>query len=678
MDKRHKEILRVRRVDLVDNINIDDGLVTQLLSRKVITSRTANKIQACGTREAKVEQLLDILNGPYAFQGLCDSLIAVEQEYIVDLYLKDNDKCKTDDSCPNSEIKRTQETEQNSQNLEKVPVISESLPRDVTLANASESSGPSGSCVLAPSQSQSQFQYSAMIHEKSPDRICMPKSYLGKHDAYHYSSELENTLMKESEWQTYKERMYHSKTVPDRDMYSPYSDRMYVHKGMAAKNMPEYTIDREHEDFLNNRMHMKHYVTKDSVYDLPNMTPREVFVAHQMSPEFDSRLTHPHKEFVRLHPGDREALSRNDSLDGMTKRPFHPSQNNQELPGTKRLRTEETLILPGQDGSGGPIRVRDSFYDPRSPYKSEPEIFMVDPSSQRKCHMSTIPAVGEFDDPDIDLTDGPVAVKVGICQRQFYLSHFKKSYAMRRIPRGQALIINVNEVEGKPPRRGTDIDRDNLHNLLTQLHFNVLVYNDQDKLSAEEIGKKLQKFAMLDDHYQADCCVVCLLSHGEDGYLFGTDGRKLELDKIFSLFDNNSCKSLIGKPKIFVIQACRGGALDEGVCWSQTDEIDGSHPSRRQLPTMSDMIICYPTQSGYYAWRNRERGSWYIEALVQVLMKYAKNEDVCTMLNRVNQLVSRKISRCPQIEMDQMSQMSEYKSTLRKPHLFFFPGIGSV
>ena len=39
---------------------------------------------------------------------------------------------------------------------------------------------------------------------------------------------------------------------------------------------------------------------------------------------------------------------------------------------------------------------------------------------------------------------------------------------------------------------------------------------------------------------------------------------------------------------------------------------------------------------GYYAWRNRDRGSWYVEALVQVFMKYAKCEDLCTMLNRVS------------------------------------------
>ena len=49
-----------------------------------------------------------------------------------------------------------------------------------------------------------------------------------------------------------------------------------------------------------------------------------------------------------------------------------------------------------------------------------------------------------------------------------------------------------------------------------------------------------------------------------------------------------------------------------------------------------DSITNVSFVAGYYAWRNRARGSWYIEAIVQVFMKYAKCEDVCVMLNRVS------------------------------------------
>ncbi|XP_071109300.1 caspase-2-like [Haliotis cracherodii] len=367
----------------------------------------------------------------------------------------------------------------------------------------------------------------------------------------------------------------------------------------------------------------KHWISEPGVVHIGRFVPVDPLENYMAAPASLSG--------GRCTPYD---LSRCDSLDAMTKRPVQLSSQHQ--PSSDTIDSEAVQIANTFD---------------------------------------------ETEDAQIDLTDGPVNVKVDHTSRQFFLAFQRKSYPMQRLPRGKALIINVNEVISKPPRRGTDIDRDNLHNLLKQLHFDVQVFNDKDGLTAQGIVAKLKMFSSLSEHLESNCSVVCLLSHGEEGYVFGTDGKKIPLDEIFMMFDNTQCRGLIGKPKVFFIQACRGGALDPGVRLEKTDETDGGPPvcpePWKQLPTMSDMVICYPTQYGYYAWRNRERGSWYIEAIVQIFMRHAKNEDICTMLNRVNHLVSRKVSRCPQIDMDRMTQMSEYKSTLRKPHLFFFPGIGS-
>ncbi|XP_060565236.1 uncharacterized protein LOC132724398 [Ruditapes philippinarum] len=336
------------------------------------------------------------------------------------------------------------------------------------------------------------------------------------------------------------------------------------------------------------------------------------------------------------------------------------------------IRPERTPTLPVLEARDDQI-VKIPVLEEPWKQPSMPAVVVQPDQNLEKNQRSSL--LGAMDDPEIDLTDGPINVNVELSTRKFYLEHYKQAYAMRRIPRGKALIMNVNEVVGKSARRGTDIDRDNLHNLLCQMHFDVTVYNDADGLTAMEMVQKLQDFSQHSSHVSGDCAVVCILSHGEEGYIFGADGKKFELDAVFSLFDNTCCPSLRGKPKLFIIQACRGGALDRGVQY-YPDEHDGSDARVRQVPSMSDMLICYPTQNGYYAWRNRDRGSWYVEALVQIFMKYARCEDVCTMLNRVNLLVSKKVSHCPNIDMDQMSQMSEYKSTLRMPHLYFFPGIG--
>lgn len=55
------------------------------------------------------------------------------------------------------------------------------------------------------------------------------------------------------------------------------------------------------------------------------------------------------------------------------------------------------------------------------------------------------------------------------------------------------------------------------------------------------------------------CCLVTLMSHGEKGFIKMKDGDKVSLEDVFEMFNNKNCPALHEKPKIFIIQACRGG-----------------------------------------------------------------------------------------------------------------------
>jgi len=57
--------------------------------------------------------------------------------------------------------------------------------------------------------------------------------------------------------------------------------------------------------------------------------------------------------------------------------------------------------------------------------------------------------------------------------------------------------------------------------------------------------------------------ILVILSHGQDGYIETTDGRKVNLEAIFEQFNNQYCPNLKGKPKFFIIQACRGDSIDK-------------------------------------------------------------------------------------------------------------------
>ncbi len=55
--------------------------------------------------------------------------------------------------------------------------------------------------------------------------------------------------------------------------------------------------------------------------------------------------------------------------------------------------------------------------------------------------------------------------------------------------------------------------------------------------------------------------MLAILSHGADGEVYGTDAT-IKLQKLIDPLKGDSCKSLAGKPKIFIIQV---GATIRGI-----------------------------------------------------------------------------------------------------------------
>jgi hypothetical protein len=75
---------------------------------------------------------------------------------------------------------------------------------------------------------------------------------------------------------------------------------------------------------------------------------------------------------------------------------------------------------------------------------------------------------------------------------------------------------------------------------------------------AFELGNKGDcQFAFLKEHKDSDMCVVAILSHGDEGLIFSKDGRKVSTEWLLSRFNNDGCPALKGKPKFFILQACR-------------------------------------------------------------------------------------------------------------------------
>lgn len=217
-------------------------------------------------------------------------------------------------------------------------------------------------------------------------------------------------------------------------------------------------------------------------------------------------------------------------------------------------------------------------------------------------------------------------------------------YEISSKPRGLCLILNNYDFKNvKETRKGSERDVKMLNSVFEQLGYTVEVHTDK---SAEDMMKIFEDFARRPEHYYLHSCIIIIMSHGTKELLYGIDCEEVYLKNIFKLFNNENCPALIGRPKLFFIQACRGEKYDPGVplpayydVRSDGDLIPENKRSVTRGPTWTDMLITYSTIEGYEAFRDPNRGSWFMQMLIDVLMKRAWNTDLQVMLNDVNRKV---------------------------------------
>ena len=139
---------------------------------------------------------------------------------------------------------------------------------------------------------------------------------------------------------------------------------------------------------------------------------------------------------------------------------------------------------------------------------------------------------------------------------------------MKPYPQDIGLIINNKKFHGHlGNREGTDVDAVALQRLFTYLGFYTNRFND---LTSSKMIETLTEVSKI-DHKKYNCLLIAILTHGDQGVLYGTDSQPIPVESLTKLFHGDQCPSLVGKPKIFILQACRGGKQDQGVPYDTTD-----------------------------------------------------------------------------------------------------------
>ncbi|XP_076035509.1 uncharacterized protein LOC143021717 [Oratosquilla oratoria] len=230
-------------------------------------------------------------------------------------------------------------------------------------------------------------------------------------------------------------------------------------------------------------------------------------------------------------------------------------------------------------------------------------------------------------------------------------------------PHGICMIINIKEFlppktsDDKIPletRHGSDIDVRRLQATFTILGFKVYVSVNLDQEGIMRRFELLRKQKIL---ASMASLVVVFMSHGDEDHVFLHDRKCIEISKLRELC---FAEGLIGKPRLFFIQACRGNLALKPVLLVRDSPQITNHTK--------DCLISYSTIKGYSAFRSTTEGSCYISYLCETLQKYGDKESVTKVLRRTRKRM------CDWMELygsEHVTQMSEDQSTLEKEVQFY-------
>ncbi|XP_023398133.1 caspase-8 isoform X2 [Loxodonta africana] len=253
-----------------------------------------------------------------------------------------------------------------------------------------------------------------------------------------------------------------------------------------------------------------------------------------------------------------------------------------------------------------------------------------------------------------------------------------KVYRMKSKPRGYCLIFNnydftvarkdVQKLYNIKDRNGTNLDAEALEKTFKDLHFEVVHFKDHTAKKICEVLKSYQN----EDHSNKDCFICCILSHGDKGIIYGTDGQEASIYELTSYFTGLKCPSLAGKPKIFFIQACQGSNYQKGIAIETDSEqqeacLDMASSPKSYIPDEADFLLGMATVNNCVSYRSPMEGTWYIQSLCESLRERCpRGDDILTILTEVNYEVSSKDDK-----KNMGKQMPQPTFTLRKK--LYFP-----
>ncbi|KAM9359481.1 caspase a-like [Symphorus nematophorus] len=255
------------------------------------------------------------------------------------------------------------------------------------------------------------------------------------------------------------------------------------------------------------------------------------------------------------------------------------------------------------------------------------------------------------------------------------------------------LITNIQFTNEKLNRNGAEKDEENMEKLLNALGYEVVKHRN---LTAQEIDAALIEFSKHPKLRETDSVFVVIMSHGKLGAVLGVNWKnetsgsekpdEFPINNIYKHLGSQECPALLNKPKIIIIQACRGeeggsvlvsdGANPAVLC----DDVQqpAPLPPAAEEDLMEDSVRCVHKEKDFtsllsstpdtVSYRQRDYGSILIQYVVDVFNTFAHKDDIEELFRQVMQ-------RFEDFSIQNRRQMpTKDRCTLTK-RFYFFPGL---
>ncbi|KAH8240548.1 hypothetical protein KR038_008200 [Drosophila bunnanda] len=188
-------------------------------------------------------------------------------------------------------------------------------------------------------------------------------------------------------------------------------------------------------------------------------------------------------------------------------------------------------------------------------------------------------------------------------------------------------------------RDGTDVDERRLKEVFSSMGYQVESHSNVDHMEIVHMIRNACSRSTI-----RDSLVVCILSHGIDGAVYGANSIALrisELENVLcsdvpSLYDQTHC--LI---KLLFIQACQV-ETDKKLAENQHGQPFPLEATTQSPGQHLHMLRANSTVKGFSALRHTHNGSWFIQSLCDNIVKHSASVHIADILMMVTKEVSGK------------------------------------